>query len=154
MSFPPGGFGPPPAYGPQPAPYGHPQANPYQAAPQPGPYQAPPQAQFPQGPAPAPAPASGPEFVVADKHFGVAIDATGVTFDAGGQLAEFGWHELGTVQFRPSPAGQRLMVAAVLPDGRFFECVVNARKSSVLQQWLAEIGHVVGFYLAGRLPPR
>ncbi|WP_229897392.1 hypothetical protein [Streptomyces finlayi] len=78
------------------------------------------------------------------------IDASGVSFDADGNTAEFGWGELLTVQFKPSPVGRRLMVAAVLPDGRFFECVVNARKAAVLQQWLGEIGYVVGHYLAAR----
>jgi hypothetical protein len=80
----------------------------------------------------------------------VVVDAAGVSFDADGSVAEFAWSELLTVQFKPSPVGHRLMVAAVLPDGRFFECVVNARKAAVLQQWLGEIAYVTGHYLAAR----
>ncbi|MEU8894204.1 hypothetical protein [Streptomyces sp. NPDC048442] len=126
---PPAGFGPPPpAFTPAPLP------------PAPLPH---------QGFQPTP----GPEFLAADKHFGVVVDSAGVAFDANGQGAEFSWHELGTVQFRPSPVGHRLMVAAVLPDGRFFECVVNARKAAVLQRWLAEIAYVTGHYLAARAHP-
>ncbi|MGW7411220.1 hypothetical protein [Streptomyces sp. NPDC054863] len=160
-----GAFGPPqPGYQPPPQPGGH------QPPPQPGGHQPPPHQAYhqptpppqgyqptppPQGYQPAPphllhAPAPGPEFIAADAHFGVVIDAAGVAFDADGQLAEFPWHELGTVQYRPSPVGQRLMVAAVLPDGRFFECVVNARKAAVLQQWLAQIAYVTSHYLATR----
>lgn len=120
MSFPPGGFGPPPAYGPQVTPYGTPP---------------------------------GPDFLAADKTCAVVIDPAGVSFEANGQTLDFGWRDVANIQFRPSPVGHRLMVAVVVPDGRFFECVVNARKAPILQQWLAEIAYVTGVYLAGRHTP-
>jgi hypothetical protein len=132
MSLPPGGFGPPPAYGPQASPYG-PPANPYGA--------------------PPPHTPPAPDFLAADKTCAVVIDPAGVSFEANGQTLDFGWRDVANVQFRPSPVGHRLMVAVVIPDGRFFECVVNARKAPVLQQWLAEIAYVTSVYLAGRNTP-
>ncbi|MFI0979726.1 hypothetical protein ACH4SP_22335 [Streptomyces sp. NPDC021093] len=146
----PGAFGPPPQAfapgGPPPTAFA-PGGPPPQAFAPGGP---PPQPFTPGGPPPLHAHAPGPEFLAADKRFGVVVDSAGVAFDADGQGAEFPWHQLSTVQFRPSPVGHRLMVAAVLPDGRFFECVVNARKASVLQQWLGELAYVTGHYLAAR----
>ncbi|MFI5802560.1 hypothetical protein [Streptomyces sp. NPDC051561] len=141
MSLPPDGFGPPPpAYGPPSTPYGTPQPHPHQT-PQPHPYNNP----APAYGAPAPPP-PGPDFLAADKHRAVVIDSAGVSFEANGRTIDFGWRDLSNVQFRPSPAGQMLMVAVILPDGRFFECVVDARKAQILQRWLAEISYVISVY--------
>ncbi|BCL22709.1 hypothetical protein ACPCBX_16875 [Streptomyces tuirus] len=127
---PPGpGFGPPP---PQYAPL------PPQYAPPPPPYaQAPP----PQQPA-----AAGPDFLAVDKRNAVVVDASGVAFETSGLTVEFSWPEIRSVHYRASPDGKALMVAVVHVDGRFYECVVEARPRTRLQEWFPQLAWVLGHY--------
>ncbi|MGI5428330.1 hypothetical protein [Streptomyces sp. CA-179760] len=140
---PPGpGFGPPPpqyapaqpAYAPPSSPY---LPSPYPPAP-------PPYAQTPpQQPAPAPA---GPEFLAVDKRNAVVVDASGVAFESSGQTIEFRWPEIRGVHYRASPDGKALMVSVVHMDGRFYECVVEAKPRSRLQEWFPQLAWVLGHY--------
>ncbi|WP_189110190.1 hypothetical protein [Streptomyces camponoticapitis] len=131
-----GVFGPPPpAYPPAPAPPAYPPA---------------------PAPGPAPVPAYGavppnvnPEFLVADRHSGIVIDETGVTFDFEGQSAEFPWSDIQSVHSKPG-GGHRLMVAVVLPGGKFYECGVKARNRMTLEQWVRHLGYVLHVYLGRR----
>ncbi|MBT2510337.1 hypothetical protein J7I98_31685 [Streptomyces sp. ISL-98] len=145
---PPQGFGPPPpAYAPAPQAQQPYAPSPYAA---PAPY-APqmPVAPTP-APAPAPAPAPGPEFLAADRRNAVVVDAEGVSFEWNGATADFPWRDIQTVHFKQGPQGLVLMVAVVLPDGRFYEGAVLARNQGKLHEWFAELAPVLGFYLAGR----
>ncbi|MGS2590089.1 hypothetical protein [Streptomyces hebeiensis] len=137
----------PPPYGP-PAPY----AQPYPAHPQ-GPGQPP----YPQGPgqpfAAQPAavqPPAGPDFLAADRRSAVVVDAAGVSFECNGHTLDFPWQDIATVHYKAGSPGHVLMVAVVLPDGRFFECAVIARNRGKLQQWFADLAPVLGVHLAGR----
>ncbi|OAH10512.1 hypothetical protein STSP_61480 [Streptomyces jeddahensis] len=78
----------------------------------------------------------------------MALGPEGVHFAQGVYAADFPWPHLQTVQFRPM--GAYLCVAAVLLDGRMFECRVKARRTSVLQTWCAELGGVLHHYLSAR----
>ncbi|MEV4785623.1 hypothetical protein AB0K53_09255 [Streptomyces tuirus] len=134
---PPGpGFGPPPPqYAPLPPQYAPPQP---QYAPPPPPYaQAPP----PQQPA-----AAGPDFLAVDKRNAVVVDASGVAFETSGLTVEFSWPEIRGVHYRASPDGKALMVAVVHVDGRFYECVVEARPRTRLQEWFPQLAWVLGHY--------
>ncbi|MEU9627950.1 hypothetical protein AB0D89_14200 [Streptomyces luteogriseus] len=157
---PPGpGFGPPPpqyapappAYAPQP-PYAQAPQPPYAQAPQPPYAQAPqpPYAQAPQPPyAQAPPPqqaAAGPDFLAVDKRNAVVVDASGVAFETSGHTVEFRWPEIRGVHYRASPDGKALMVAVVHMDGRFYECVVQARPRTRLQEWFPQLARVLGHY--------
>ncbi|MET9763860.1 hypothetical protein ABZ016_33230 [Streptomyces sp. NPDC006372] len=133
---PPGpGFGPPPpqyapaqpSYAPPPSPY--PPAPPVYA-------QAP-----PQQPAPA-----GPDFLAVDKRNAVVVDASGVAFESSGLSIEFRWPEIRSVHYQASPSGKALMVAVIHVDGRFFECVVEAKPRSRLQEWFPQLAWVLGHY--------
>ncbi|MET9518629.1 hypothetical protein [Streptomyces sp. NPDC002994] len=100
-------------------------------------------------PAPVPVPA-GPDFLAADRRNAVVVDAEGVSLERNGASLDFPWRDIQTVHYKAGPGGEVLMVAVVLPDGRFFEGVVAARNRARLQEWFTELAPVLGFYLAGR----
>ncbi|MEV8425932.1 hypothetical protein [Streptomyces niveus] len=134
--------------------YGPVPGNPY-AQPQPGPQSAP-QPVYAQPPAYAPSyppPHHNPEFLAADSRSGIVVDENGVTFDFEGQSAEFPWSEIQSIHSKPGVGGHRLMVAVVLPRGKFYECGVKARNSVTLNQWFRDLGHVLGVYLGRRDNP-
>ncbi|GAA2286842.1 hypothetical protein GCM10010234_28050 [Streptomyces hawaiiensis] len=144
---PPGpGFGPPPPqYAPAQPPYAAPQPPPYAQAPQQQPYaQAPSQPPYAQVP-PQPA-ADGLDFLAVDKRNAVVVDASGVAFESSGLSIEFRWPEIRSVHYQASPSGKALMVAVVHMDGRFFECVVEAKPRSRLQEWFPQLAWVLGHY--------
>ncbi|MBB4712914.1 hypothetical protein BJ965_002796 [Streptomyces luteogriseus] len=133
---PPGpGFGPPPPqYAPAPPAY----------APQP-PYARAPQPPYAQAPPPQQA-AAGPDFLAVDKRNAVVVDASGVAFETSGHTVEFRWPEIRGVHYRASPDGKALMVAVVHMDGGFYECVVEARPRTRLQEWFPQLAWVLGHY--------
>ncbi|MFJ8714648.1 hypothetical protein ACIRD9_15905 [Streptomyces violaceus] len=140
---PPGpGFGPPPpqyapaqpSYAPPPSPY----------TPAPPPY-APAPPSYAQTPPQQPAPA-GPDFLAVDKRNAVVVDATGVAFESSGRTIEFRWPEIRSVHYRASPDGKALMVSVVHMDGRFYECVVEAKPRTRLQEWFPQLAWVLGHY--------
>lgn len=154
---------------PEPNPYANQHANPYANPPQqqptpgvfgpppPPPAYAPGQADVPPH---APAPAYGsmpphvdPEFLAADSRSGIVIDETGVTFDFEGQSAEFPWADIQSIHSKPGVGGHRLMVAVVLPGGKFYECGVKARNRETLDRWFRDLGHVLQVYLGRRDNP-
>ncbi|WP_031483674.1 hypothetical protein [Streptomyces bicolor] len=140
---PPGpGFGPPP---PQYAPGQPAQPPQYPPAHQPAPQYAPaPQSPYaPVPPHPAPA---GPDFLAVDKRNAVVVDASGVAFEMSGNTLEFQWPEIRSVHYKASPDGKALMVAVVHMDGRFYECVVEAKPRTRLQEWFPQLAWVLGHY--------
>lgn len=114
----------------------------------------------PQPPAQPPAyapsyapPHQNPEFLAADSRCGIVVDETGVTFDFEGQNAEFPWSDIQSVHSKPGVGGHRLMVAVVLPGGKFYECGVKARNSVTLNHWFRDLGYVLSVYLGRRDNP-
>ncbi|MFJ7075061.1 hypothetical protein [Streptomyces sp. NPDC098781] len=99
----------------------------------------------PVSPHPAPAPA-GPEFLAVDKRNAVVVDVSGVVFELSGHTLEFRWPEIRGVHYRASPDGKALMVAVVHMDGRFYECVVEAKPRARLQEWFPQLAWVLGHY--------
>ncbi|MFE0356665.1 hypothetical protein ACFW2I_24540 [Streptomyces nigra] len=127
------GFGPPP---PQYAPHQAPAPPPYAPA-QPGYGPVPPQPQQQ---------AAGPEFLAVDKRNAVVVDASGVVFEMYGLSVEFRWPEIRSVHYHASPNGKALMVAVVHQDGRFYECVVEAKPRARLREWFPQLAWVLGHY--------
>ncbi|MFB8759834.1 hypothetical protein [Streptomyces nigra] len=125
------GFGPPP---PQYAPHQAPAPPPHAPA-QPG-----------YGPVPPQPQAAGPEFLAVDKRNAVVVDASGVVFEMYGLSVEFRWPEIRSVHYKASPNGKALMVAVVHQDGRFYECVVEAKPRARLQEWFPQLAWVLGHY--------
>jgi hypothetical protein len=125
---------PPPPHGNPPQPYGTPPG----FGPPP-----PPSAFAPQPPQEAP---EGPEFMAVDRHNSVVVDSAGVAFEDHGHSAEFPWHEIRSVHYKAGPGGKTLMMAVIHLDGRFYECVVDARSRDTLGQWFAQLAPVLGYY--------
>lgn len=94
---------------------------------------------------PRPVPA-GPEFLAVDKRNAVVVDASGVVFEMSGLTIEFRWPEIRGVHYKASPDGKALMVAVVHMDGRFYECVVQAKPRTRLQEWFPQLAWVLGHY--------
>ncbi|WP_329441179.1 hypothetical protein [Streptomyces canus] len=125
---------PPPPHGNPPQPYGAPPG----FGPPP-----PPSAFAPQPPQEAP---EGPEFMAVDRHNSVVVDSAGVAFEDHGHSAEFPWHEIRSVHYKAGPGGKTLMMAVIHLDGRFYECVVDARSRDTLGRWFAQLAPVLGYY--------
>ncbi|MEU0217292.1 hypothetical protein ABZ281_20165, partial [Streptomyces sp. NPDC006265] len=85
-------------------------------------------------------------FLAVDKRNAVVVDASGVAFETSGLTVEFRWPEIRGVHYRASPDGKALMVAVVHMDGRFYECVVEARPRTRLQEWFPQLAWVLGHY--------
>ncbi|TQJ74855.1 hypothetical protein [Streptomyces sp. SLBN-31] len=97
-------------------------------------------------PTPAQPPAEGPEFMAVDVHNSIVVDVTGVAFEDHGAAVEFSWPEIQSVHYKASPNGKALMMAVVLPNGQFYECVVQAKPRAQLGQWFAQLAAVLGYY--------
>ncbi|MGC0338226.1 hypothetical protein [Streptomyces sp. SLBN-8D4] len=131
---------PGPPYGDQPPP--PPMAPP--VAPPPG--FGPPPPQYGYGYPPPPPPPEGPEFMAVDRHNSVVVDSAGVAFEDHGHSAEFPWHEIRSVHYKAGPNGKTLMMAVIHLDGRFYECVVDAKTRDTLGRWFAGLAPVLGYY--------
>ncbi|MER6288088.1 hypothetical protein [Streptomyces sviceus] len=132
----------PPPYGDQSHPYGTPPPPPPSAAPGFGP--PPPPSAF--APPPPQQAVEGPEFMAVDRHNSVVVDSAGVAFEDHGHSAEFPWHEIRSVHYKAGPNGKTLMMAVIHLDGRFYECVVDARSRDTLGRWFAQLAPVLGYY--------
>ncbi|MER6121827.1 hypothetical protein ABT173_03835 [Streptomyces sp. NPDC001795] len=124
--------------------YGHqpPQAGPPGFGPPPPAY-----APYPSFPAPALQVPPGPDFLAADRHNSVVVDAAGVSFELLGMTADFPWPVIRSVHYRESPNGRTLlMVGVVHVDGRVYECVVDAKRREGLQEWFGQLAAVLGHY--------
>ncbi|TVZ97691.1 hypothetical protein [Streptomyces sp. BK340] len=133
----------PPPYGNQP-PYGGQPPSPLPpATAQPGFGPPPPQYAYPPTPPPQ---AGGPEFMAVDRHNSIVVDTQGVAFEDHGMSVEFPWQDIRSVHYKANPSGKALMVAVVLPDGRFYECVVEAKPRARLGEWFAQLSAVLGYY--------
>ncbi len=138
------GFGPPP---PQYTPHQAPAPPPYAPAPPPYAPAQPGYGPVPPQPQPQPGmPAAGPEFLAVDKRNAVVVDASGVVFEMYGLSVEFRWPEIRSVHYQASPNGKALMVAVIHQDGRFYECVVEAKPRARLQEWFPQLAWVLGHY--------
>ncbi|MBA2808676.1 hypothetical protein E0500_015035 [Streptomyces sp. KM273126] len=145
-------YAPPPAppgqpYAPPPAPPGQPYAQPPQAygAPPPNPYAAP----YPAAPAAPPGQPTvpqGPEFLAVDLHNSIVVDASGVSFEDHGASVDFPWPEVRSVHYKPSTNNKGLVMGVAHVDGRFYECVVDAKGRDRLQEWFAQLLPVLQYY--------
>ncbi|MGW2519953.1 hypothetical protein ACWC09_23630 [Streptomyces sp. NPDC001617] len=132
---------PPPPYGNQP-PYGQQPPPPPTAAP---PGFGPPPPQY-ATPAPPQLPAEGPEFMAVDVHNSIVVDIAGIAFEDHGASVEFPWPEIRSVHYKASPNGKALMMAVIHLDGRFYECVVQAKPRAQLGEWFGQLASVLGYY--------
>ena len=81
-----------------------------------------------------------------DRHNSIVVDSAGVAFEDHGHSAEFPWHEIRSVHYKAGPNGKTLMMAVIHLDGRFYECVVDAKGRELLGQWFAQLAPILGYY--------
>ncbi|MFC8433179.1 hypothetical protein [Streptomyces sp. NPDC057253] len=91
-------------------------------------------------------PTNGPEFMAVDRRNSIVVDSAGVAFEDHGYSAEFPWHEIRSVHYKAGPNGKTLMMAVVHLDGRFYECVVDAKNRDLLGRWFAQLAPILGYY--------
>lgn len=144
-----------------PLPQSAPQASPYPPYPQAGPPAYAPAA--PTSPCP-PYPPAGhataypptgpyqqapvmPEFVAADVHHAVLVDATGISFDQRDVVTDFTWQDVQAVHH--TARGLCLLVGVTHRNGMFYECRVGARRQARLREWTAQLAQVLHFYRPG-----
>ncbi|MGW0418816.1 hypothetical protein [Streptomyces sp. NPDC003015] len=89
---------------------------------------------------------AGPEFMAVDRHNSIVVDSAGVAFEDHGRSVEFSWQEIRSVHYKAGPNGKTLMMAVVHLDGRFYECVVDAKGRDPLGRWFAQLAPVLGYY--------
>lgn len=136
---------------PAPPPYGN--LPPYGQQPPPPPAAAPPTPGFGPPPPPYAAPVppdqpqpQGPEFMAVDAHNSIVVDIAGIAFEDHGASVEFSWPEIRSVHYKASPNGKALMMAVIHLDGRFYECVVQAKPRAQLGEWFGQLAAVLGYY--------
>ncbi len=101
---------------------------------------APPLPALPTMPAEPPPPA--PALVAADGDCGVIADADGIRFEVFDEEAEFGWAEIGSVEYESARRGRQLRVVVTLYDGSAYDCEVNGR-SALVKEWIAQLDLVL-----------
>ena len=74
------------------------------------------------------------------------MDAAGVAFEMYDITVDFPWPEIRSVHYKASPNGKALMMAVIHLDGRFYECVVDAKTRDTLGRWFAGLAPVLGYY--------
>ncbi|MFF7437637.1 protein kinase [Streptomyces sp. NPDC008122] len=112
---------------------------------QPAPVPHPPTLYVPPPPLLAPAPA--PEFTAADRNSGVAVDGSGVSLNFFGEEADFLWSEIGAVRYDRIRRDRVLRVAVTLYDGSVYDCEVDGRRASRVDEWIRLLDPVLRHYL-------
>jgi serine/threonine protein kinase len=112
---------------------------------QPAPVPYPPTLYVPPPPLMAPAPA--PEFTAADRNSGVSVDGSGVSLHFFGEEADFLWSEIGAVRYDRIRRDRVLRVAVTLYDGSVYDCEVDGRRASRVDEWIRLLDPVLRHYL-------
>ncbi|GGL76813.1 hypothetical protein GCM10010129_20750 [Streptomyces fumigatiscleroticus] len=81
-----------------------------------------------------------------DRHNSIVVDASGVCFEDRGRTAEFPWSCVRSVHYRPNSTGKGLVMGVVHVDGRFYECVVDAKRRDRLHEWFTQLIPVLRYY--------
>ncbi|WP_431043431.1 hypothetical protein ACQUSR_17070 [Streptomyces sp. P1-3] len=90
--------------------------------------------------------ADGPVFEISDHRGSVTADRTGIRFRLDSEKAEFGWDEIGAVEFDTSRFGRRFAVTVYTTDRRWYKTDIEASARSLLKQWTAELDAVLDAY--------
>ncbi|MGA5191940.1 protein kinase domain-containing protein [Streptomyces exfoliatus] len=91
---------------------------------------------------PAVPPSPAPALVAADGDCGVIADVDGIRFEVFDEEAEFGWAEIGSVEYEAARRGRQLRVVVTLYDGSAYDCEVNGR-SALVKEWIAQLDLVL-----------
>jgi hypothetical protein len=90
--------------------------------------------------------AGGPEFEAADRRGAIVANRTGLVFRLDDQEAEFGWSEIGAVEFGTSRYGRRLTLTVHLTNRHRYETDITARSKDLVEEWTAQLDEVLDAY--------
>ncbi|WKX71349.1 hypothetical protein [Streptomyces sp. XD-27] len=90
--------------------------------------------------------ADGPVFEISDHRGSVTADRAGIRFRLDSEKAEFGWGEIGAVEFDTSRFGRRFAVTVYTTDRRVYNTDVEASARGLLKEWTAELDAVLDAY--------
>ncbi|MEV8565067.1 hypothetical protein AB0436_05680 [Streptomyces sp. NPDC051322] len=89
---------------------------------------------------------AGPDFEAADRRGAIVANRAGLVFRLDDQEAEFGWDEIGAVEFDASKYGRRLSVIVHLTNRHRYETDVTARSKDLLAEWTTQLDEVLDAY--------
>ncbi|MEV6794564.1 hypothetical protein AB0M87_21835 [Streptomyces sp. NPDC051320] len=89
---------------------------------------------------------AGPEFEAADRRGAIVANRAGLVFRLDDQEAEFGWDEIGAVEFDTSKYGRRLSVIVHLLNRHRYETDITARSKDLLAEWTTQLDEVLDAY--------
>lgn len=89
---------------------------------------------------------SGPALDASDRRTSIVANRDGVTLRLDDTEAEFGWDEIGAVEFGPSRFGRRLNVTVHTPASRWYPADVEAPSKVALKEWTDQLDAVLDAY--------
>ena len=84
-----------------------------------------------------------PVFDVSDRRSSITADRFGITFKLDGEIAEFGWDEIGAVETDSPRFGRRFSVTVYTTGRRRYQADVEASSRGTLKQWAADLDAVL-----------
>ncbi|WP_419997847.1 hypothetical protein [Streptomyces boninensis] len=92
-------------------------------------------------------PGDGPAFEASDRRGSIAVDADGVRFTLDDTEADFGWDEIGAVEWATSRFGRRLTVTVHTRRRREYPAEVAASSKAALNEWTTSLDEALDAYL-------
>ncbi|MFE9593187.1 serine/threonine-protein kinase [Streptomyces sp. NPDC006294] len=94
-------------------------------------------------PADAEPPSPVPVFHVADRFGSVTADEAGIVLAADDAEAEFGWDEVGQVEYTANPRGTRFELTVTLYDGKAYRSRLYLSRSAGLHELTAQLDRIL-----------
>jgi hypothetical protein len=98
---------------------------------------------MPPPPADAEQPSPVPVFHVADRFGSVTADEAGILLAVDDAEAEFGWDEVGQVEYTANPRGTRFEITVTLYDGKAYRCRVDLSRSAGLHELTGQLDRIL-----------
>ncbi|MER5204591.1 serine/threonine-protein kinase [Streptomyces sp. NPDC002825] len=98
-------------------------------------------------PPPLVPPPPAPDFAAADRNSGIAVDGSGVSLHFFGEEADFLWSEIGAVRYDRVRLGRVLRLSVTLYDGSVYDCELDGRRPSRVDDWIRLLDPVLRHYL-------
>jgi hypothetical protein len=84
-----------------------------------------------------------PVFEVADRRASITADRVGITFKLDGEVAEFGWDEVGAVEMDSPRFSRRFSVTVYTTSRRWYQADVEAPSRGAVKEWTAQLDAVL-----------
>jgi hypothetical protein len=84
-----------------------------------------------------------PVFEISDRRASIVANRPGITFTLDGEVAEFGWDEIGAVEMDSPRFSKRFSVTVYTTGRRSYQADVEAPSRGTLKQWTADLDAVL-----------